>query len=247
MLEIVSADRGPPIRRRARGGDRGARVGRSRPAWSSRACRRSGSSGSGGRSRTRPPRLHEPFRLVRAAATPAQVEQLARAAAIAESAAFGVVAGAAEGAAPASSRTTSAPGAQGADLDHFSISYDGLGSRPRRAAPARPGALLRLGLHPRRLVLTRGRRWCGDPGPEALTEQAATRRGCRRGGDATWRLRLDRRGDAAAADRGITACFPRSRLDRGARLPRADAGLRRRSATTASRSALTRCSSRTWS
>src|SRR5262245_9017889 len=120
------------------------------------------------------------LRLVRAVKTPAQVEQLARAAAIAESAAFGVVADAAEGALlrELADDFRVRVARERADVNHFSISYNGLGFATAGELALRQdqahyfdwGCILDGWYSDSGTTLA-----VGDPGAEALAEQAAMR------------------------------------------------------------------------
>jgi Xaa-Pro aminopeptidase len=157
------------------------------------------------------------LRLVRAVKTPAQVEHLARAAAIAEAAGAGVVGEIDERATlrELADDFRVRVASEGADVDHFSISYDGLGFatsgelalRRGRAHYFDWGCILDGWYSDTGTTLA-----AGDPGPEALAEQAAVRDAVAAGAAA---MRSGVRGSAVPAamrevlaGRGITACFP---------------------------------------
>jgi Xaa-Pro aminopeptidase len=157
------------------------------------------------------------LRLVRAVKTPAQVEQLARAAAIAEGAAAGVIADAGDGATlrELADDFRVRVARDGADLDHFSITVDGLGFATGGELALRPdqahyfdfGCILDGWFSDAGTTIA-----VGDPGAEALAEQAAVRDAVAAGAAA---MRPGVRGSAVPAamrellgERGITACFP---------------------------------------
>ena len=157
------------------------------------------------------------LRLVRAVKTEGQIELLARAAAIAEEAAAGVVAGMEEGAtlSEVADAFRAAVAREGADLDHFSISLDGLGFATRGDRPLRRDAAHYFDWG----CILAG--WFSDTGTTlatgeldgaALDEHAAVRDAVATGAAA---LRPGVRGSAVQAEmrgllagRGITACFP---------------------------------------
>jgi Xaa-Pro aminopeptidase len=156
------------------------------------------------------------LRLVRAVKTPAQIEHLARAAAIAESAALAVAADA-EGAMlhELTDDFRARVAREGADLDHFSISYDGLGFATAGELVLRPGRAhyFDWGCNLEGWYSDSGTTLAvGDPGAEALAEQAAVRDAVAAGAAA---MRPGVRGSAVPAamrevldGNGITACFP---------------------------------------
>ena len=171
------------------------------------------------------------LRLVRAVKTGPEVELLARAARVAEDAATEVVGNMPPQGATLdelADRFRSLVAAGGADLDHFSLSLDGLGfaTGGGRPLPAAGLALPRLRLHPPRLVL----RFGNDPldrRPHSDSARGARRRpgrgGGRRGGDPPRRPRVySPERDAAGARRTghheVLPPRPRARA-RGARLP----------------------------
>jgi Xaa-Pro aminopeptidase len=157
------------------------------------------------------------LRLVRAVKTEREIELLARAAEIAEDAVAALVGGMAEGATvdELADGFRSLIAQEGADLDHFSVSLDGLGFTTGGRLPLRPESSLYLDFG----CVFRG--WFSDSGttlsigestPAALDEHAAVRDAVAAGAAA---MRPGVRGSTVQArmqqllaERGITKSFP---------------------------------------
>jgi Xaa-Pro dipeptidase len=157
------------------------------------------------------------FRLVRAVKTDAEIDLLARAAQIAEDAATGVVSAIEPEASTGelADRFRALVAQEGADLDHFSLSLDGLGFTTGGGQPLRAASSLYLDFG----CIYQG--WfsdsgttlsIGEPGGTALEEHAAVRDAVAAGAAA---IRPGVRGSAvqyemkkALAERGITKSFP---------------------------------------